>query len=40
LFDFKVGESSVEFDTPINEAVSAIDDTVFMETAESFNDGS
>jgi len=39
LFDFKVGEGSVEFDTPINETVSAINDTVFMKTAERFNDG-
>jgi hypothetical protein len=30
LFYFEIGEGGVEFDTPVDETVGAVDDTVFM----------
>jgi hypothetical protein len=30
LFDFEVGEGGVEFDTPVDKTVGAVDDTVFV----------
>jgi hypothetical protein len=40
LLDFEVGECRVELDTPVYEAVCAVDDSVFVQSAECFRDGS
>jgi hypothetical protein len=39
LLDFEVGEGSVELDAPVDEAVGAVEDAVFVESAESLDDG-
>lgn len=35
----EIRDGSVEFDTPIDEAVGAVDDAFLMEFAEGFDDG-
>ena len=39
MLDFEVGEGGVEFDAPVDEAVGAVEDAVFVESAECFDDG-
>ena len=39
LVDFEVGDGRVEFDTPVDEAVGAVKNTVFVEAAEGLDDG-
>jgi len=38
LVDFEVGQRSVELNTPVDEAVGAIDHAVLMQSAKGFND--
>ena len=39
MLDFEVGEGGVEFDAPVDEAVGAVEDAVFVESAERLDDG-
>jgi hypothetical protein len=39
LLDFEVGQGGVELDAPVDKAVSAVEDAVFVESAESLDDG-
>jgi len=39
LLDLEVGEGCVELDAPVDEAVCAVEDAVFVESAESLDDG-
>ena len=38
LLDFEVGKGGVELDAPVDEAVGAIEDAVFVESAKGLDD--
>lgn len=36
----QVGQSGVQGDTPVDESIGSVEDSIFMQTTEGFDDGS